>query len=128
MSPNTSRLIDSVPIAIMFLSICGLLGLAYGGNDKPATRPVSAEQITRWVTDLGADDYPTRAAAMKELADAGATAANALRKAASEADPERASRASALLTLLDGAPSLAEREMLKVFQALSTNGGRRLGL
>jgi hypothetical protein len=125
--PNTVRLIDLVPIAIMFLSICGLLGLAYGGNDKPATQPVSAAQVARWVADLGADDYPTRAAATKSLADAGAAAADALRKAASADDPERASRAAALLARLEGAPSsLTEREMLEVFATLSAGGSRRL--
>jgi hypothetical protein len=128
MRPNTSRLIDLVPIAIMFLSICGLLGLAYGGNDKPATRPVSAERVARWVADLGAEDYPTRAAATKSLADAGAAAADALRKAVSEADdPERASRAAALLARLEGArSSLTEREVLEVFATLSAGGSRRL--
>jgi hypothetical protein len=117
-----------VPIAITFLSACGLVGLAYGGNDKPATQPVSAERVARWVADLGADDYPTRAAATKALADAGAAAADALRKAASESDdPERASRAVALLARLEGSPSsLTAREMLEVFAALSAGGSRRL--
>jgi len=45
--PNASRMIDLVPIAIMFLSTCRLFGLAYAGNDKPATRPISAEEVAR---------------------------------------------------------------------------------
>ena len=97
MRPNASRMIDLVPIAIMFLSTCRLFGLAYAGNDKPATRPISAEEVARWVAGLGADD------------------------------PERASRAAALLARLDRAPSsLTEREMLEVIAALSGGGSRRL--
>ena len=126
MQRDDFRLIDWAPIAITLLSVCGLLGMAYGANDPPATRPVAEKQIAVWIEDLGADDYATRTAATRELLNVGPGATAALHKAASGTDPERVARVNAILSRLERAPNSAEREMLDVFQSLSAKGGRQV--
>ena len=125
MRANISKLIDLIPIAIALISACGLLELAYGANTQPTTQPASAEQIAQWVTNLGAQEYATRLQATEKLSQAGAAAADALKKASSDAEPERAFRAAALLARLNGKTPMIEGEMLKVFETLSTPGSQR---
>jgi hypothetical protein len=126
MKLNSPMPIGFALIALVGLSVCGLLRGADGKSDTAATRPATPEQMQRWITNLGSDDYPMRVAATKALADAGAAAEAALRAAVSDSDSERASRAAVLLARMNAAPSLAEREMLEVFQMLSAKESRKL--
>jgi hypothetical protein len=114
-----SRLIDWIPIVIALIAVCGLLDLAYGAPQQPTTQPATTEQIAQWATDLAADDYATRSLATQKLSQAGPAAADALKKASSDADPERALRAAALLARLNGTTPLLDAEMRKVFETIS---------
>ena len=122
----TAKLIDWIPIAIGLISVCGLLDLAYGANKQPSTQPATTQQIAHWVKNLAADDYATRVRATQKLSQVGAAAADALRKASSDADPERAFRAAALLARLNRDASMIDTEMLKVFETLSLSSNHHL--
>ena len=58
------------------------------GDSIPAPSPPSADDITRWVRDLGNDSYSVRQEANTQLQAAGMAAREPLAKLAQGADPE----------------------------------------
>jgi hypothetical protein len=73
-----------------------LLAGATVATSAPAAPP-TAEQIARWVRDLGADDFAARQQATDALWRAGEVAERALEEAAKSSDPEVSRRAKEVL-------------------------------
>jgi tetratricopeptide (TPR) repeat protein len=74
-----------------------LLGLTLVAGAVPAQAAPPAEQIARWIGDLGSDDFDARQKATEALWKAGAAAEPALEEAARSTDPEVARRAREIL-------------------------------
>ncbi len=74
--------------------IAAVLALSF---PLPADQPPTSEQISRWVRQLGDNDFATRERASQLLWEAGEAAEAALTRAARSDDPEVARRARAVL-------------------------------
>jgi tetratricopeptide (TPR) repeat protein len=78
--------------------LCSLVAAAWGADAKAAPTPKpTAEQIARWVGQLGDNEFRLREAASRQLWGAGELAEAALREAARSEDIEVARRAKEIL-------------------------------
>lgn len=65
-----------VTLALLIASlICGVAGAEHNSDKSPATKAAaSAEEIARWLNDLGSQDFTVRELASRKLVDAGEAA------------------------------------------------------
>jgi hypothetical protein len=86
-------------LAIILLS--GALGFTFVEAAAGADVATSADNVDRWIAELGDDDYQVRKAAADRLAEGGEVARTALVKVAEGPDPEIRFAARRLVTLID---------------------------
>jgi tetratricopeptide (TPR) repeat protein len=79
------------------VAIFSLAVLAWAAASPAPTAPPTAEQVARWVRDLGAEDFASRQQATEALWRAGEAAEPALEAALQSKDPEVARRAKEIL-------------------------------
>jgi hypothetical protein len=83
------------------LATCLAIGVpAAAGADEALAAPPSAQELARWIAQLGDDDYAVRQQASLRLLEAGPAAESALRPALSSRDPEVRDRAQRLLAAI----------------------------
>ena len=100
-----SRMDTTLRILALALLTCFA---AVGAEEQPASSAPSTEQLDKWASELGADDFNVREEAQKNLAAAGQAAVPALKKAAKSKDPEMRVRAERLLAPLTRGDRLVE--------------------
>jgi hypothetical protein len=83
---------------------------------------ISEQQIEGWIAQLGDDSYQVREAAAERLLSVGGRAREALRRAASSADPETHAAAERLVALID------QVEFEQQLQAFADDEDGRLGI
>lgn len=93
----------ALPLWVLLAFFPGCLGLLAADGDVP-----TAEQLKRWASQLGDDDYQKREAAQARLAEAGAAAVPYLKEALKNEDIEVRQRAERLLAPLNREERLAE--------------------
>ncbi|HYF49785.1 MAG TPA: hypothetical protein VEJ63_10290 [Planctomycetota bacterium] len=90
---------------LLLASICCVLSFTSNAADAP-----TAEQIEKWVKELGSEDFDLRRAAETSLRSAGDAAREPLEKAAASTDPEVKARAGRLVGALKTEPILKKME------------------